>query len=128
MQSLNRIHVNSSTRLSLNDRFTIMKKVGGGTPNRGPPNRGPQNRGPASRGSSRGRSLTSNRNRSRSRSRSRPQADPVSSLQNRNFLAQLDRKHKMRAALQIKRVRFNTKYNIYIQKKYRVQRPLNCPE
>lgn len=78
--------------MSLNDRFTIMKTVGGGpsVPVRT-------------------RQISRPRSRSRSRSRSRNHAAAVNaydSIRNRNFLAQLERQHKMRVALQIKRVRF----------------------
>lgn len=103
---MSKIHVNGATRMSLNDRFTIMKTVGGGVSggNGGlsPPIR-------ARHVSSRPRSLSRPRSRSRSRSRSRvAPVNPYDSIRNRNFLAQLERQHKMRVALQIKRVRFNT--------------------
>lgn len=73
--------------MSLNDRFTIMQKVGGGSAQSQPPRA---------------------RSRSRSRSRARapaPAPHPATTLRNRSLLAQLEQKHKLRAALKIKRVR-----------------------
>lgn len=90
MSSIGKVHLNGSTVLSLNDRFTIMQKQGGsGAPAPVRP-----------------------RARSRSRSRSRlvphvAAAVPISprtTLRNRNLLQQLDHKHKMRVALKLKRV------------------------
>lgn len=90
MSSIGKVHLNGSTVLSLNDRFTIMQKQsGGGAPM--PPRPRPRAR-----------------SRSRSRSRLVPHiADvPVSpriTLRNRNLLNQLD--NKLRVALKLKRVR-----------------------
>lgn len=90
MSSIGKVHLNGSTVLSLNDRFTIMQKQGGGGPAMVP------------------------RPRARSRSRSRPRhipqitAAPVPprvTLRNRNLLQQLDQRHKLRVALKLKRVR-----------------------
>lgn len=81
MQSVSKIHVNSSTKLSLNDRFTIIQTVG------------PKAAGPA----------TPRRN-NRSRSASRSRVTDKASIRNRKLLEQLDQKHAMRAALKIKRV------------------------
>lgn len=96
MSSINKIHVNGATTLSLNDRFTIMQKVG---------DRIPQGR---------------SRSRSRSQSRAQPRPaiinNPRATLRNRNLLAKLDQKHKMRAALKIKRVR-----SVHISSKIRSQ-------
>lgn len=84
MQSINKIHVNSSTKLSLNDRFTFMQTAG-----------------------PKPQSAPTRRIRSRSQSASRPannRANGKASIRNRRLLEQLDQKHKMRAALRIKRV------------------------
>lgn len=99
MQSLNKIHINGSTKISLSDRFSILQSTA-------PP---PFKATPAK---------INGRRNSRSRSRSRsihPSAtvqsapnravNPKASIRNRNLLAQLDQKQKMRAALKIKRVR-----------------------
>lgn len=84
MQSVNKIH---STRISLNDRFTIIQTV--------------QPKAAASATSPR---------RARSQSlNSRPRTSPKSSIQNRRLLEQLDQKHMMRTALRLKKV-------IYVQK------------
>lgn len=80
MQSINKIHINNSTEMSLNDRFTIMQKSIGSTNNE--PRR---------------------RIRMRSSSKSRILNQPASTP-NRRLLEQLDKKHKMRAALKLKRV------------------------
>lgn len=85
--------MNGATKISLSDRFSIL-----------------QSTAPAAK-------ITGRRN-SRSRSRSRTinhpdviqatpnrQINPKASIRNRNLLAQLDHKQKMRAALKIKRVR-----------------------
>lgn len=90
MSSINKVHLNGSTVLSLNDRFTIMQKQSGGG--------APMSSRPRPRA----------RSRSRSRSRLVPHiADvPVSpriTLRNRNLLNQLD--NKLRVALKLKRVR-----------------------
>lgn len=90
MQAVNKIHVSSATKISLNDRFTIIQTVG-------PKSRGPQKQQATLR-------PVRNRPRSRSRSRSRSQGRAKASLQNRVLLQQLDQKHKMRTALRIKRV------------------------
>lgn len=79
MQSVNKIH---STKISLNDRFTIIQTV---QPNATP---GTPNR------------------RRRSQSISRTRSSPKSSLQNRRLLEQLDQKHMMRTALRLKKVNF----------------------
>lgn len=85
MQSINKIHVNSSTKLSLNDRFTFI-----------------QTAAPRPAG------IPSRRNRSRSQSQSRvannTRVNGKSSMRNRRLLDQLEQKHKMQAALRIKRV------------------------
>lgn len=91
MQSINKIHINSSTEMSLNDRFTIMQRSGPTHPT-------------ASNETGR---------RIRMRSSSRPAGRPpalnrtTTSTQNRRLLEQLDKKHKMRAALRLKRVNAN---------------------
>lgn len=87
MQSINKIHVNSSTKLSLNDRFTIFQTVQ------------PKSPGPVG--------LRRKNARNRSGSRGPPAAvanTPKASLRNKRLLEQLDQKHLMRAALKIKRV------------------------
>lgn len=91
MQSVNKIHVNSSTKLSLNDRFTIIQTVGPKTTS------SPQRR---------------NRSRSRSASRSRINNEKAS-VRNRKLLEQLDQKHAMRAALKIKRVIYPAHTAVY---------------
>lgn len=92
MSSIGKVHLNGSTVLSLNDRFTIMQKQSGGGGAPMPPRPRPRPRA---------------RSRSRSRSRLVPHiADvPVSpriTLRNRNLLNQLD--NKLRVALKLKRV------------------------
>lgn len=96
MSSIGKVHLNGSTVLSLNDRFTIMQRQ--------PPAVTPRPRA---------------RSRSRSRSRLLPQMNaataaaaasiapisPRTSLRNRNLVHQLDQRHKMRIALKLKRVR-----------------------
>lgn len=96
MSSIGKVHLNGSTVLSLNDRFTIMQRQ-------------PQSAAPRPRA----------RSRSRSRSRILPQMtaasaaaaasvvpiSPRTSLRNRNLVHQLDQRHKMRIALKLKRVR-----------------------
>ena len=79
MSSINKIHLNNSTRISLNDRFTIMKSVVPSSPS--------QDRG-----------------RSRSRSRTRQTNTPRGSMTNCKLVEELDRKHKMRSALKLKNV------------------------
>lgn len=93
MSSVKKVHLNGSTILSLNDRFTIMQKQTGEP--------APQ----------RSRSRSRSQARSRSRSRSRPRMAPAQVAvaprireRNRNFLAQLDQKHKIRLAMKLKRV------------------------
>lgn len=83
MQSINKIH---STRISLNDRFTIIQTVQ------------PSATAPA----------TPRRRRSQS-ANSRTRSSPKSSLQNRRLLEQLDQKHMMRTALRLKKVNFRSK-------------------
>lgn len=103
MSSIGKVHLNGSTVLSLNDRFTIMQKqVGGGA---SAPAR-PQPRPRA-------------RSRSRSRSRFTPQmaatsAPPRISIRNRSLLQQLDHKHKLRVALKLKRVRNWKSHTLFI--------------
>lgn len=103
MSSINKIHVNGATTLSLNDRFTIMQKVGNSASVAGPV-------GPARR-----------RSRSRSRSRTIPQptlnhpAARANTLRNQSLLARFEQKHKLRAALKLKRVRFSV-FSSYTQK------------
>lgn len=80
MQSVNKIH---STRISLNDRFTIIQTV---QPN-----------------------ATSPRRRRSQSNNSRVRSSPKSSLQNRRLLEQLDQKHMMRTALRLKKVIFRSK-------------------
>lgn len=82
MQSINKIH---STRISLNDRFTIIQTV---QPSTAP--------------------ATPRRRRSQSVN-SRSRSSPKSSLQNRRLLEQLDQKHMMRTALRLKKVNFRSK-------------------
>lgn len=88
MSSENKFHLNGSTVLSLNERFTRMQGHGG-VPK---PNR----------------RVESRRSRSRSISRPRvapqPEHTPRISVRNRSLLAQLDQKHVLRAALKLKRV------------------------
>lgn len=100
MQSVNKIHVNGSTKLSLSDRFTFL-----------------QSATPLASKAAAGKIGARRNSRSRSQSRSRIAATvpaiirPVSlktSIRNRNLLAQLDQKQKIRAALKIKRVRLRT--------------------
>lgn len=74
MSSIDRIH---ATTLSMNDRFTIMQKVGGGVTQRSPQVMRVPNTN--------------------------------TSLRNRSLLNQLEQKHKLRTALQIKRVRSHPK-------------------
>lgn len=99
MSSINKIHVNGATTLSLNDRFTIMQKAG---------NKVPASASPSAIG------LVRRRSRSRSRSRSNPQpvqhhpVARVATLRNQSLLARFEQKHKFRAALKLKRVRFIT--------------------
>lgn len=86
--TLNKIHVNNSTGLSLNERFTAISSQPKVVANIG------------------------NARRSRSRSRSVQRQIPiikneqVLSRANQRLLAQLQRKHKMHAALKLKRVCF----------------------
>lgn len=69
--SVNKIHVNSATKISLNDRFTILQNIGIRSPSK-------QVRG-----------------RSRSAGRQPPQnGSPPTSTQNRQFIQRLDQKHK----------------------------------
>lgn len=90
MQSINKIHVNSSTEMSLNERFTIMQRSAPPTP---------------TAANEAGRRI---RMRSASRpAAARPLNRPTTSTQNRRLLEQLDKKHIMRAALRLKRVNAN---------------------
>lgn len=82
MQSINKIHVNSSTEMSLNDRFTIMQHT-----------------------SDNGRSSTIRKVRNRSVSQSRSRALPrTTTLRNKNLSQLLDLNQKIQAALRLKRV------------------------
>ncbi|XP_055377560.1 uncharacterized protein DDB_G0287625 [Condylostylus longicornis] len=74
--SVNRIHVNNSTGLSLNARFTAMQSLG---------------------------STTQQKQKKRSRSASRFLLSENGSVANRKFLQQLEKKHKMETALKLKR-------------------------
>lgn len=95
--TLSKIHVTNSTGLSLNERFTAISSQPKVVTNIG---------GIGSVGGG------SNRRRSRSRSRSVQRqlpvasstADSLTSRANQRLLAQLQRKHKMQAALKLKRV------------------------
>lgn len=85
--SLNKIHVSNSTGLSLNERFTAI----------------------TSQPKVHITNVRGGQSRSRSRSRSVQRTIPatverVSSRANHRLLAQLQRKHKMQAALKLKRV------------------------
>lgn len=91
MSSIGKVHLNGSTVLSLNDRFTIMQRQ-------------PASAAPRPRA----------RSRSRSRSRLMPHiaaapsvahVSPRTTIRNRNLVHQLDQRHKMRLALKLKRVR-----------------------
>lgn len=89
MNPVSKIHFNSSTGVSLNDRFTIMSKVS-------PPEKGG--------GGSSGRSSGSGGLRKRSNS-----VDSIpsrGSLANRAFVSQLDRRHlgQQRSALHLRNV------------------------
>lgn len=66
----------------MNDRFTIMQKVGGGVSQRG-----------------------------QQVQRVPPARTANASLRNRSLLNQLEQKHKLRTAMKIKRVRFRPKKN-----------------
>lgn len=69
--SVNKIHVNSSTKISLNDRFTILQNIGVRSP-----------------------SKQQVRGRSRSAGRGQQNGSPPTSAQNRQFIQRLDQKHK----------------------------------
>lgn len=88
MQSINKIH---STRISLNDRFTIIQTV---QPNAAAATASPRRR----------RSQSIN---------GRTRSSPKSSIQNRKLLEQLDQKHMMRTALRLKKV-------IFVHKKHKI--------
>lgn len=98
--TLSKIHVTNSTGLSLNERFTAIST---------------QPKVVTSIGSGR-------RSRSRSRSVQRPipttmSSERISSRANQRLLAQLQRKHKVQAALKLKRVCvLQYKINIQITK------------
>ncbi|XP_037923826.1 chromatin target of PRMT1 protein [Hermetia illucens] len=81
--SINKIHINNTTNLSLNDRFTVMQSVGPKLPT---PTR-----------------KVAPRRRTQSASSILEKPSPNVSLANRKLLEQLDKKHKMRAALKLKR-------------------------
>lgn len=94
MNPVSKIHFNSSTGVSLNDRFTIMSKVS-------PPEKGG---GGGSSGRSSGSGGSSGGLRKRSNS-----VDSIpsrGSLANRAFVSQLDRRHlgQQRSALQLRNV------------------------
>lgn len=93
MQSLNKIHINGSTKISLSDRFSILQSA---TP--------PAAAKITGRSRSRSRSRTNNHSGAVQPTINRP-INAKASIRNRNLLAQLDQKQKMRAALKIKRVR-----------------------
>lgn len=82
--------MNNSTTITLNDRFSMIKKTNGFPPQ------------PAQGASSRSRS------RSRGTSRGRPQQQTNINLRgstrNRKLLDQLEKQHKMRLALKLKNV------------------------
>lgn len=108
MSSIGKVHLNGSTVLSLNDRFTIMQKHTGGGAGGG---------GGGASMSARPRPRPRARSRSRSRSRLVPHiADvPVSpriTQRNRSLLNQLD--NKLRVALKLKRVRNWKSYTFII--------------
>lgn len=87
--SINKIHINNTTNLSLNDRFTVMQSVGPKLP---APTR-----------------KVAPRRRTQSASSILEKPSPNVSLANRKLLEQLDKKHKMRAALKLKRVNERSK-------------------
>lgn len=96
MSSIGKVHLNGSTVLSLNDRFTIMQRQ--------PPAAAPR---PRSRSRSRSR-LLPQMNASSAAAAAAAAIAPISprtSLRNRNLVNQLDQRHKMRIALKLKRVR-----------------------
>lgn len=77
--------MNNTTTITLNDRFSMIKKTNGFPPQ-----------------------AQGGRARSRSRSRGRPQQTNVNlrgSTRNRKLLDQLEKQHKMRLALKLKNVR-----------------------
>lgn len=76
--SLCKIHVNNSTGVSLNERFTAM--------------------------TTRPKVTVGRRSRSRSLERPMQRAEPATTRANQRFLAELQRKHKVQAALKLKRV------------------------
>lgn len=88
MSSGKKSHLNGSTVLSLNERFTRMQSHGGVQK----PNRHVEPRRSRSRSISRPRVVT------------HPEPTPRISIRNRSLLAQLDQKHILRAALKLKRV------------------------
>lgn len=79
MQSVNKIHINNSTKLSLNDRFSSLHSA------------------PSTAVTAARRNAT---------------IVNKASIRNRNLLAQLDQKHKLRAAIKIKRVRVATRVEL----------------
>lgn len=94
MQSLNKLHINGSTKISLSDRFAILQSAAPPTPAK-----------IAGRRNSRSRSRTNNFSAGAVQPALNRSVNPKASIRNRNLLAQLDQKQKMRAALKIKRVR-----------------------
>lgn len=79
--TLCKIHVNNSTGVSLNERFTAITTQPKVT-------------------------VAPARSRSRSVERAMPRVDQATSRANQRLLAELQRKHKLQAAMKLKRVRF----------------------
>lgn len=79
MSSVDKIHVNSATKITLNDRFTILQNIGVRSPSK-------QVRG-----------------RSRSVGRGPQNGSPPTSAHNRQFIQRLDQKHKNQQPLRLKR-------------------------
>lgn len=95
MNPVSKIHFNSSTGVSLNDRFTIMSKVS-------PPEKG----GGGSSGRSSGSGGGGSSGGLRKRSNSVDSIPSRGSLANRAFVSQLDRRHlgQQRSALHLRNV------------------------
>lgn len=102
MQAVNKIH---STRISLNDRFTIIQTV---QPNAAATTTSPRRR----------RSQSTN---------ARTRSSPKSSLQNRRLLEQLDQKHMMRTAMRLKKVNFSFKNKTKTKKQKLKATSPDCP-
>lgn len=114
MQSVNKIHVNSATKLSLNDRFSILQTNPSIKQQQQPqvqtvlPVAGAiRARRRSQSGGGGGGNGGGNSSTIAGGARSVRPAVEKASARNRTLLAQLDRKHKIRAALKIKRVRCN---------------------